>query len=184
MQHSSTFITYTFIEDDLSGPVKDPSGKTIYLLSTAKGILSPKSTTISRVSQEEKSETAAELYWGSLTKSKRIVVNGNEMEKLLKEKRTGLFTPSEWWFSDEDGNEYYWKELECFTASHRRVATYTRQKRRFLSSSKTPATLSVDPNYSTPAGLDFILVAALMTEMKRKAAEKAGHPNLVHESDS
>ncbi|KAG8893448.1 hypothetical protein FRC01_013582, partial [Tulasnella sp. 417] len=112
MQHFNTFITYTFSEDDLSGPVKDPSGKTIYLLSTTNGILAPKSTTISRASQEENSGPAAEIYWGSLTKSKKIVVNGNEIEKFLKEKRTGVFTPSEWWFSDEDGNEYYWKEFE------------------------------------------------------------------------
>lgn len=112
MQRSTTFITYTFIEDDLSGPVKDPSGKTVYVLSTDKGILSPKSTTISRAGQEEKSETAAQIHWGSLTKSKKIVINGNEIEKFVKEKRTGLFTPSEWWFADEDGNEYYWKELE------------------------------------------------------------------------
>ncbi|KAG9002256.1 hypothetical protein FRB90_011412 [Tulasnella sp. 427] len=171
---STAFVTYTFVEDDLDGPLKNASGRVVYILKTHQGMLTPKSTRICRPAHGEKNEPAAEIHWGGLTKSKRVIINGNEIEKFLKEIRTGLFTPSEWWFSDEDGNEYYWKDLECFTASHRRVATYTRQKRRFFSTNKTPATLSVDPRYSTPAGLDFILVAALMTEMKRKNVEKAG----------
>lgn len=112
MQFSTAFITYTFTKDDISGPVKDSSGRTIYTLFTDKGMLSPKATMISRAGEEEESNRVAEIHWGGLTKSKRIIINGSEIEKFLREKRTGLFTPSEWWFSDEDGNEYYWKDLE------------------------------------------------------------------------
>ncbi|KAG8988828.1 hypothetical protein FRB90_002529 [Tulasnella sp. 427] len=171
---STAFVTYTFVEDDLNGPLKNASGRVVYILKTDQGMLTTKSTRICRPAHGEKNEPAAEIHWGGLTKSKRVIINGKEIEKFLKEIRTGLFTPSEWWFSDEDGNEYYWKALECFTSSHRRVATYTRQERRFFSTNKTPATLSVDPRYSTPAGLDFILVSALMAEMKRKNGEKVG----------
>lgn len=107
------FLTFTYPDAGLNGPITGADGTTKYTLTSKDRTFGSDTTTISRPD----ASTVAVLKWGSVVELKRrSVVLANATipvkEFLVHGKTNSPGGPDSQSFQDQEGKEYYWKNNE------------------------------------------------------------------------
>ncbi|KAG8907470.1 hypothetical protein FRB99_004046 [Tulasnella sp. 403] len=162
------FQTFDFPFDAFNGPMNDTScSRAVYILLTPTSTLDRPPTKITR----RDGTPVAEIHWRWFFKKQRIVLGekGDDVRSGLLQKSSS----SRWTFKDAHGNHFYWKDLVCYNASDDQViARYTRQIEHYLTLDSCKASLAVHKHHLAPETLDYILLSALLMEMKRRVSER------------
>ncbi|KAG8917536.1 hypothetical protein FRC01_002386 [Tulasnella sp. 417] len=111
------FLAFAFPNSLLNGSITDAAGRIMYTLTSEERRFRSNTTTITRPD----ASIVVIIRWGSFIELKRrsvLVVLANATvpakEYLAEGKASSLGGRDSQVFQDQEGNEYYWKNQECY----------------------------------------------------------------------
>ncbi|KAG8904964.1 hypothetical protein FRB99_000966 [Tulasnella sp. 403] len=163
-----SFAQFFFTGTALNSTVVDCTGQPLYKIVTENKTWSTPPTRVYRAN----GCPVGTLAWGGLTHSQKITLGGATITSLVKRKRDKWTRRSQWAFTDENGTEFLWRGLQCFTADSEVIAVWKREEDHPSSdedeeNSAEKTSLSVDQPFLYM--LDLILFTALEMEARRRS---------------
>ncbi|KIO23356.1 hypothetical protein M407DRAFT_27136 [Tulasnella calospora MUT 4182] len=162
------FLAFAFPDNILNGTVIDAGGRTLYTLTSEERNFRSDVTTITRPD----ASIVASIQWGSVIGLKRrsvVLPNATvpAKEYLAEGKASSLGGPGSQVFQDQEGNEYYWTNRECYEGKKKALVAH--YKPSDANSTLGPR-LWVHPEYCSPNVLDHLIITSLLVAKSRKKA--------------
>ncbi|KAG8903620.1 hypothetical protein FRC00_014628 [Tulasnella sp. 408] len=149
----NNFSAFTFPDNVLNGPITDAGGRIMYTLTSEKRNFRSDVTTIAR---PDASIRRSVVLTNATVPAKKYLADGKANSPAGRHAQV---------FQDQEGNEYYWSNNECYEGKKQAVIAYYEP----LDPSHTSGPrLWVDPEYCSPSVLDHIIITSLLMAKSKK----------------